>query len=141
MANFSKASLDKLSTCHIDLQTLFNEVIKEFDCIVMEGHRGQEAQDEAFRTGKSQKKYPYGNHNATPSNAVDVAPYDTKKKTINWNDKITFYYFSGFVLGIAYKLKQEGKISHSIRWGGDWNSDDDLHDQTLFDLVHFEIVP
>ena len=51
MPKFSKSSLEKLATCHIDLQTLFNEVIKTFDCIVTEGYRNQEDQEKAFASG------------------------------------------------------------------------------------------
>lgn len=140
MPTFSQTSLKRLSTCNIDLQTLFKEVIKTFDCIVIEGHRGKDAQDEAFKTGKSKLKYPNGKHNAMPSHAVDVAPYNFNVKGIDWKDYKTFYLFSGYVLGIANQLKIQGMISHSIRWGGDWDCDMDIHDQTFNDLVHFEIV-
>lgn len=135
MPRFSDESFSKLSTCHIDLQTLFYEVVKNFDCTVLEGHRGQADQDKAYADGKSKLKWPNGNHNANPSNAVDVSPYP-----INWNDTKRFYYFAGYVLGVAHKLKDEGKITHSIRFGGDWDRDNDLSDQTFNDLVHFELV-
>ena len=140
MPAFSATSLRRLLTCHIDLQYLFNEVIKEFDCVVIEGHRGKEAQDEAFRTGKSKLQYPKGNHNATPSNAVDVAPYNKKTKGIEWKDSKAFYFFSGYVICMAKMLYKQERITHRIRWGGDWDSDNDLNDQTFNDLVHFEII-
>jgi hypothetical protein len=60
--------------------------------------------------------------------AVDVAPYP-----VDWNDKERFYYFAGFVKGVASSL------GISIRWGGDWNSDNNLKNQTFFDLPHFEL--
>ena len=41
--------------------------------------------------------------------------------------------FGSFVRGVAYKMGVE------IRWGGDWDGDFDLKDQTFMDLVHFEI--
>jgi peptidoglycan L-alanyl-D-glutamate endopeptidase CwlK len=37
-------------------------------------------------------------------------------------------------------LLVEGKISHAIRWGGDWDSDDIFDDQNFDDLPHFELV-
>ena len=52
MPKFSKESLDKLATCDARLQKVFNEVIKHVDCTIIEGHRGQETQDEYYRTGK-----------------------------------------------------------------------------------------
>ena len=49
------------------------------------------------------------------------------------------YFFGGVVLGIAKMLKAEGKIDSSIRWGGDWDGDTHIKDQTFIDLPHFEI--
>lgn len=126
---WSIASHDRLTTCHEDLQKVFNTVIETFDCAVLEGHRTEEAQEEAYRTGHSKLRWPFSKHNVLPSLAVDVAPYP-----INWNDTIRFYFFAGYVLGVASKL------GINLRWGGDWDRDTDVQDQTFFDLVHFELV-
>ena len=134
MPNFSQASKDKLATCHKDLQTIFNEVIKYFDCTILVGYRGEVEQNKAFEEGKSKLKFPFGEHNKMPSCAVDVAPFP-----INWEDKDRFYYFAGFVMGIAAELKEQGIISIGLTYGGDWDGDTDLHDQILYDLVHFEV--
>lgn len=136
MPRFSAESLSKLATCDLDLQKLFFEVIKTVDCTITEGHRGEEAQNAAYAAGNSKLKYPNGNHNATPSNAVDVYFYP-----IDMNDIHKFYWFGGYVQGIAQRLKDEGKISHSIRWGGAWDGIDKLNvGKMLNDLVHFEIM-
>ena len=135
MPQFSMWSISKLSTCHKDLQTLFNEVIKNFDCIVLEGHRDQAAQDKAFSEGKSQLKYPDGKHNSNPSHAVDVSPYP-----IIWSNINRFYWFAGYVMGIAQKLYDEKKMTHKIRFGGDWNNDKNITDNKFNDLVHYEII-
>jgi peptidoglycan L-alanyl-D-glutamate endopeptidase CwlK len=128
LPRFGPLSVSKLATAHPDLQRLFNEVIKHWDCTVLEGHRDQAAQDRAFEQGRSKLKWPNGNHNALPSRAVDVAPYP-----IDWNDQRRFLAFSGFVLGVASQL------GIKVRWGGDWDSDRDLRDQKFNDLVHFEL--
>ena len=128
MPRFSKRSKNRLNTCHSKLQELFNEVVKHFDCTIIEGHRGQKKQDEAYNKGNSKIKFPYGKHNASPSVAVDVAPYP-----IDWNDRDRFHYFAGYVLGTA---KQMGL---KIRWGGDWDMDTKVKDNKFDDLVHFEI--
>ena len=128
MPRFGKRSIGRLQTCDQKLQELFYEVVKHFDCSVIEGHRGEERQNKAHAEGKSKLKYPNGKHNQTPSIAVDVAPYP-----IDWSDRDRFHYFSGFVLGIA---KQMGM---NIRWGGDWNQDTKTKDNKFDDLVHFEI--
>jgi peptidoglycan LD-endopeptidase CwlK len=139
MPRFSQKSFSQLSTCHPDLQAIFFEVIKTFDCVVLEGYRNEQDQNKAFADGKSKLKYPNGMHNSLPSHAVDVAPYDPPT-TVNWSDVKRFYYFAGYVMGIAQKLKDEGKITSSIRYGGDWNRNTEVSDQTFNDLVHFEIV-
>ncbi len=43
-------------------------------------------------------------------------------------------YFAGLVRGIAVSWGVK------IRWGGDWDMDGDLKDNSFDDLVHFEIV-
>lgn len=135
MPKFSKESQKQLDTCHVDLQVLFNEVIKSFDCVVLEGHRNEKDQEAAFKKGNSKIHWPYGKHNSIPSLAVDVSPYP-----VHWDNLLRFYWFSGYVMGIAQKLKDEGKMIHAIRYGGDWDSDKNIDDETFKDLVHFELV-
>lgn len=136
MPKFSKRSLDNLATCHQDLQVLFNEVIKTFDCVVTEGYRNKEDQEKAFNEGKSKVHYPYGNHNKNPSMAADVYPYP-----INFDDEKLAIWFGGYVLGIAQKLKDEGKMTHNIRWGGAWNGLGKLNTgKMLSDPGHFELI-
>ena len=73
-------------------------------------------------------KFPDGNHNKKPSKAIDVAPYP-----IDWDDRERMTYFAGYVKGIAMML------GIPIRWGGDWNSNNDLKDNNFDDLPHFEL--
>ena len=128
MAKFGKRSKDRLNTCHEDLVDLFNEVIKHFDCTVLEGHRGQQLQNRYYNEGKSKVKYPNGKHNASPSNAVDIVPYP-----VDWKDTDRMYYFAGFVKGIAHMMEIP------IRWGGDWDDDTEVKDTGFKDLPHFEL--
>lgn len=134
MPKFSKTSKSRLETCHKDLQVFCEELIKYIDFSVLEGHRNQERQDLAYQNGKSKLKYPKSRHNLSPSMAVDLAPYP-----INWDNLKRWYYFGGNAIMLAKKLYLEGKIKHKIRWGGDWNGNDDLDDQTFNDLPHFEL--
>ena len=128
MPSFSQTSKDRLATCDARLQRVFNEVIKHFDCKVLQGHRGQAEQDKAFAEGASQKKWPNGNHNSMPSKAVDVAPFP-----VDWNDSKRFYYFAGFVMATAKAM------GIKLRFGGDWDRDTQLKDNKFNDLVHWEI--
>lgn len=135
MPMFSKESFSKLSTCHPDLQTIFYDVIKSFDCKVLEGFRTKEDQEKAFAAGNTKIHWPQGKHNSQPSMAVDVSPYP-----VDWKNLPRFYWFAGYVMGIAQRLKDEGKITHSLRFGGDWDRDKDINDETFKDLVHFELA-
>jgi len=128
LPSFSERSKDRLSTCEPKLQELFNAVVGQFDCTILEGHRGQERQDRLYDERRSQLRYPNGRHNKLPSQAVDVAPYP-----VDWQNTRRFYLFAGYVLGIA-----EG-MGISIRWGGDWDMDTEITDQTFNDLAHFEV--
>ncbi len=129
MPKFSARSTDRLETCDQRLVAVFNEVVKHFDCTILEGWRSEEDQNEAFRTGKSKLKYPEGKHNKQPSFAVDVAPYP-----VDWENLDRFRYFAGFVMGIA------SQMGTPLRWGGDWDGDTELRDQRFVDLPHFELA-
>ena len=130
MPKFSKRSLDKLNTCHPDLQKLFNEVIKYMDCTILCGYRDKEFQNKAYKEKRSKLKYPRSKHNKIPSLAVDVVPYP-----IDWNNINMFYFFAGFVKRTAISL------GIPIRWGGDWDGDNDIRNQTglFLDLPHWEM--
>ena len=128
MPHFSQISKDNLATCHQQLQTLFNEVIKHYDCTIITGYRSNEEQDALYNDGKSQCKGGQSKHNHSPSLAVDVTPYP-----IDWDDTKRFYHFVGFVKGIASQL------GIKLRTGADWDDDNDLNDQSFFDLNHFEL--
>lgn len=132
MPKFSAASLEQLKTCDQRIQDVLNKVITVFDFTVLEGHRGQEAQDRAYARGFSQVKWPKGKHNATPSQAVDIAPYP-----IDWSNneaaKQRFIYLAGWVMATA------AQMSIPLRWGGDWDGDKDTRDEHFRDLGHFEI--
>jgi peptidoglycan L-alanyl-D-glutamate endopeptidase CwlK len=129
MSLFSSASKEKLDTCCEPLQRVFNEVVKHFDCTILEGHRGQKAQHEAFITHRSKLDWPKGEHNKIPSRAVDAMPYP-----IDWKDINRLCYFAGFVVAIA------ATMGIKIRWGKDWDGDRDLNDQTFNDGPHFEVI-
>lgn len=124
MNKFSKNSLKKLGECHPDLQTLFQTVIKYWDCTVAWGHRGEEAQNKAFSEGFSKLKYPHSKHNKRPSLAADVVPYPEL-----YSSKGEMMRFGNFVMGIATMLRKYGAIDYDIEWGGNWQWKDYAHFQ------------
>lgn len=153
MNQYSKTSRDKLLLAHPDIQKIFDEAIKLCDCTVIYTTRSKDEQFELYKKGRSFVNGKWivtdkgrvvtnidgvnitGKHNKVPSEAIDVIPYP-----IDWNDTDRIRYFAGIVMGISLRMKEEGLISHDLIWGGDWDRDTDLKDQTLNDLVHFELV-
>ena len=128
MPTFSERGRERLYTCHSQLIELFTAVVGGFDCTVLCGHREEPEQDRLFLLGRTRLLWPDSNHNKEPSLAIDVAPYP-----INWDDIHRFYFFAGYVKGIASRL------GYKIRWGGDWDSDTQVKDNKFNDLVHFEL--
>ncbi len=142
MPKFSPKSQRRLDSCHVDLQVIFTEVLRRgYDCSVICGHRSKIAQMEAVDAGMSKAVYPSSKHNSFPSMAVDVAPYFPGRRGPDWNDLGAFYMFAGFVKSVAQDLLAEGKITHRLRYGGDWDGDKQTADQTFNDLPHYELVP
>jgi hypothetical protein len=131
MPNFSRGSNIKLGTCHPKLQRLFREVIKEVDCTVVWGFRGEEIQNGLFEEGFSEKEWPDSKHNQLPALAIDVAPY-IKGKGVVWEPR-QCYYFAGYVMAVAERL------GIKIICGADWDKDFDVNDQSLRDICHFQI--
>ena len=129
MPKFGALSREQLDTCDERIQRVFYEVIKHFDCKIIEGHRRQALQDLYFKQGKSKVQWPNGAHNSLPSMAVDAMPYP-----VNWFDVKRMCYFAGFVMATALSM------GIRLRWGHDWDGDTDLKDQTFNDGPHYEIV-
>jgi peptidoglycan L-alanyl-D-glutamate endopeptidase CwlK len=104
--------------------------VEEFDCSVLEGYRSLGRQQKLFDADPQRTKLRPGKsrHNRNPSLAVDVVPYP-----IDWDDLERFYYFAGYVKGVAQGL------GIGIRWGGDWSMDNDFKDQTFNDFTHYEL--
>jgi len=128
MPAFSRVSLERLRTCDVRLQQLFERVVQTFDCSILEGHRGKEAQNRAYAERRSKLRWPESEHNTCPSRAVDVAPYP-----IDWKNRDRYVLFAGYVLGTAAEL------GIPLRWGGDWDGDRDPRNERFQDLVHFEL--
>ena len=129
-----------LSTCTRDIQTIFMEVVKNYDCSVIEGHRTAERQNEHWQKGRKDGvivekskvvtyKDGYENkskHQSHPSIAIDVVPYPEL-----WSDKDKLIELKGVVKYVQAKLLSEGKITKTLDNGGDlWSG---------FDLPHWQI--
>ena len=137
MASFGSTSQARLNTCDHRLVAIFEEVVKIMDCTVLCGERDRQTQNDLFDQGRSKLKYPHSKHNTgflqRKSLAIDVVPYFKKYPHVRWDDRESFCYFAGIVIGVAN--------SHGVMltWGNDWNRSFDLSQNNFDDMPHFEI--
>jgi len=107
------------------------EVVKYYDCKIIEGHRTTERQQELYAQGRTTPGnivthkdgiLRLSKHQQNPSPAIDVVPYP-----VDWNATHRFYEMSGWVKCIAMGM------NIPIQWGGDW--------PRFRDLPHWELRP
>ena len=138
MASFGRSSRNQLDTCDPRIVEIMEEVVKHIDCSILEGRRDKCTQNELFRNGRSQLKWPDSKHNVLDPNelskAVDVVPYFATVPHIRWNDREAFIFFAGFVRGVA------AAKGYTLVWGGDWDSDLDMKEHSFWDAPHFQLV-
>lgn len=113
---FGKKSLERLRTCHDDLQLLCHAILEDMDITVLCGYRGEQEQNEAFAKGTSKLKFPKSKHNSYPSLAVDIAPYP-----VDFNDIQSF----NKMCDIAEQKAE--KMGIEIRLGRDFSFRDYPH--------------
>lgn len=124
MPQFGRRSIDRLHTCHKDLQDIMHEAIQFVDFTVICGFRGEKAQNEAFKLGNSKAVWGESKHNASPSRAIDIAPW--VDNGVNWNNKEDFNFLATIVLDVA------ARQGIPIKWGGHFNG--------FYDGAHWELV-
>ena len=134
----------KLNGCHPTMQLIAIKALElsPYDITIISGWRGEEVQNALFAAHASTKQFPDSRHNMsddedcpkplTTSDAVDFAPYVDGR--IMWGDTHIFAVVAGCFMAAAELL------GHTLRWGGDWDSDGTTTDQTLMDWGHVEIM-
>ncbi len=127
MPQFGKNSRTRRDTCEPKLIEVLDYTIQRIDCSVIWGHRGHDAQQEAFRSGASKLRWPLSNHNASPSKAVDVIPWPTGYDSIPEFYELASYMFAG-----------AAHIGVHLKWGGHWKNYTGKGDQDR-DWAHWEI--
>lgn len=140
MHPLGKTSSHRLSSCHNDWKVICEALCKWVNYSVFCGHRGELAQNQAFFNGTSELEWPNSKHNTIPSLAIDMGPYFSELKNTDWEDANAFAMFAGMVLLVAKQLYVQGKISHQVIWGGDWDSDGRTSDHKFRDFPHFELT-
>jgi peptidoglycan LD-endopeptidase CwlK len=114
MAKFGAKSLERLATCHTDLQRIMHELVKELDVTILCGYRNEQEQRAAFIAGHSKLMYPNSKHNKSPSRAVDVAPYSAKVKGVDWKDIPAFEDMCKRIERIAKELGVKIKLGRDF---------------------------
>lgn len=166
--HFGKGSTKVLNTLHKDLRLILLRLIKTYDTSLLEGLRETRRQQQLFALGNStldgvtklSKHQPkiceeeVAGHtdegqilrdedgNPICSEAVDMMPWKTGTNGFSGKvkDGQRFFFMMGIVHEIAEDLLKEGEITHGVRFGLDWDSDDRYDDQNFDDLPHLELV-
>lgn len=152
MPNYGAKSEEHLAEVHPELARVMRAVVARFDNQIRDGARSVEEQAENVRKGVSKtmdSKHVVGTGVRDKSDAVDAYPYPVKlPQLLSFRAGLTpaqrdelaayvkdvarFYYFGGYVLATGDAL------GVPLRWGGDWDGDRDVHEQSFDDLPHFE---
>ena len=142
MFKFSRVSTNRLSNCHKDLKKL---MVKSLELSIIDfgiscGYRSIEEQQEIYQQGRTKPggivTYVDGvkkksKHNELPSLAVDIYAYVNGKAV--W-DKEHLYYLGGVIMTCARQLDIQ------VRWGANFNQNQNLKDENFYDLPHFELL-
>lgn len=126
MPKFSKRSLEKLETCHVDLIKVAKTAIIDcpIDFGIAEGHRTLATQQKYFNEGKSKCDgiIHKSRHQSMPSIAFDFYAYVDGKGS--WNKE--------HLTVIAHWILDKAKeLDIDLEWGGDWKS--------FIDMPHIQL--
>ncbi len=161
MPNFGRKSQEIKSTINPMLALLCDNVVKYFDITLIQGRRGKTEQNNLFADKLSQLQWPDSKHNADEfaqypddlSMAVDVAPWpipfkwgDLKSRKVvardlQWKERVKFYQMVA-IFKYEWARIQDNNLSarnYELRFGADWDSDNDYRDQSFDDLPHIEL--
>ena len=158
MNSFGRNSRKHLATVDGRGQQISHSVLRIKDHSVIQGHRPEKEQNDAFDSGFSKVRWPDGKHNELPSRAADVQTYPLPAESklaadfrmeIAGLDLPVFnkvlraledqplreeqIYLLGMYKGVAH---EQGT---PIRTGADWDRDGELADNSFDDLFHWEI--
>ena len=132
MPSFSRKSADRLGTCDADLILVATSAIEVVDFSIIWGYRGEEDQMVAYKTGRSNAKWPQSRHNRMPSEAFDFLPYPFDQE--DWKDIKRFTYVAGIIMGCAQALGVK------LTYGGDWLHNGMEEQKKPFDYGHIQLI-
>lgn len=153
MHTFGKTSLKHIAQSHPDLQIIHQVAIKSIrvDYGIHDSARSIELQLKYFLEGSSQldprvpEQLKKSKHVVRPdmplalANDIHVAE-SYQGKNLIW-DSIHLTYVAAYLVATADLLFAMGKITHRLRWGGNWDMDGIIQlDHTFKDNPHLELI-
>lgn len=126
MPRFSARSLAVREQLHPLLQLVVDECIKTYDFTLVEGYRGEDAQNKAKAGGFSKAAFGQSPHNYKPSFAFDAYSYP-----IDVNDTTRQKPLADAMKAAA------ARVQVHITWGGDFKS---FKDRPHFELTHWRLL-
>lgn len=148
--SFGANSARKLKKCHPDLVVILEAAIQvsNVDFGISDTLRSDEDQLTYFLQGKSRidprdpelrKKSKHLSDEEGYARAADLFCY-VKGRTDLMYDSEHLSYIVGVIHSITEVLYASGRITHKIRWGGNWDMDGCIvKDQDFDDLPHVEL--
>lgn|SRR3990167_83307 len=136
---FGERSLKLLNTCHPKLVELGLKAIETspFDFACTDGLRDAETQNQKFLEGLT--KVQFSKHQQTPSEAVHFEPYPIMYPQPTDAQMTVVKKYARYYMLALHVMQTAKDLGITIRWGGDWDGDGDIMDQTFDDLAHFEL--
>lgn len=130
MAMYGRLSMLNLDGVHPMLKNWGMRLVKVFDHKVVSGVRDLATQRRYVELGvsKTMNSKHLIQHDGY-GHALDLAPYP-----VNFNHTRDFDVLAGYGMMLAHEM------NIPLRWGGDWDSDKTVYDQSFNDLGHFELV-
>lgn len=153
---WSRRSIERKEGVHPYLQLVCSRVLLSFDITVLwrGGVRSDEDQKALYAIGRTTeldrkpvtqldgvtRKSKHQIQEDGYAHAIDIAPYPVDFST-NLKAKARFYQLNGHMQQAWASLKEKGLVTGNLRWGGDWDQDNDFLDQSFDDLPHWEWQP
>lgn len=136
----SNRSRTRLEGVHPKLVAVVERAIEitKQDFLVLEGVRTPERQRELYAQGRSKpgrkvtwtlQSNHFVNDRTGYGHAVDLCPYP-----VDWDSTAKF---DAIALAMMKAAKEQGV---AIRWGADWDMDENTRERGEYDSPHFEIV-
>lgn len=127
--NWSDTEWLRFNTIDPRLQNWLIRLNEKIPVTIICGARTDAEQLQALKEKKSKLGPDKSKHCAKPlSLAVDIAP-----DPLDWKATNAFYWLGGYGKALA------DAMGLPIRWGGDFNRNYVVTDESFLDLVHFEI--